>query len=73
MLAKIFKSLLKKLRNLVLGDYRSKRLSNIIVDGENMYMVDWDNVGIYPTVQIYEKLKSDLQSAFGDLFDPSSI
>lgn len=32
MLAKIFKSLLKKLRNLVLGDYRSKRLSNIIVD-----------------------------------------
>lgn len=48
-------------------------LSNIIVDGENMYMVDWDNVGIYPTAQIYEKLKSDLQSAFGDLFDPSSI
>ena len=48
-------------------------LSNIIVDGNTMRMVDWDNVGIYDTEQVYEKLRSDLHSAFGDLFDPTSI
>ena len=32
MLIKIFKFFLKRLRNLVLGDYRSIRLSNIIVE-----------------------------------------
>jgi hypothetical protein len=48
-------------------------LSNILIDGENMFMVDWDNIGIYPIEQCYEKLRNDLTSAFGDKFDPSSI
>lgn len=48
-------------------------LSNIIIDGNTMRMVDWDNVGIYDTKTIYTKLKADLQSAFGELFDPASI
>jgi len=48
-------------------------LSNIIVDGDVMHMVDWDNVGIYDKETIHTKLKADLQSAFGELFDPSSI
>jgi hypothetical protein len=48
-------------------------LSNIIIDGNTMRMVDWDNVGIYDTKSIHTKLKADLQSAFGELFDPTSI
>jgi RIO-like serine/threonine protein kinase len=48
-------------------------LSNIIIDGDNMYMVDWDNVGIYNPKEVLTKLKSDLKSAFGDKFDTASI
>jgi RIO-like serine/threonine protein kinase len=44
-------------------------LSNILIDGDNMRMVDWDNVDIYPPEMILEKLDSDLQSAFGDKFE----
>jgi hypothetical protein len=43
-------------------------LSNIIIDGDKMSMVDWDNVGIYPTSDVELKLKNDLVSAFGDLY-----
>ena len=43
-------------------------LSNIIINGETMTMVDWDNLGSYPVDQVYKKLQSDLKSAFGDLY-----
>ena len=48
-------------------------LSNIMIDGDKMYMVDWDNVGLYNEEQIMTKLHSDLTSAFGDKFDPASL
>jgi len=44
-------------------------LSNIMIDGDNTYLVDWDNVGLYNPKQIQEKLESDLRSAFGEKFD----
>jgi hypothetical protein len=31
--------------------------------------VDWDNVGVYQPSDVFEKLHSDLKSAFGDRFD----
>lgn len=43
-------------------------LSNIIVDGDNMQLCDWDNLGIYPQDQIQTKLVNDLTSAFGKKF-----
>ena len=48
-------------------------LSNILIDGENMYMIDWDNVGLYNEKQIIDKLHADLTSAFGDKFDPAIL
>ena len=48
-------------------------LSNILIDGDAMHIIDWDNVGIYSPTEILEKLHSDLKSAFGDKFDPPSI
>lgn len=48
-------------------------LSNIIIDGDHMYLVDWDNVDIYDKEEIQKKLISDLTSAFGEKFDPTSI
>jgi len=44
-------------------------LSNIIIDGDNMEMVDWDNVGVYQPTVVIDKLHSDLRSAFGKRFD----
>lgn len=40
-------------------------LSNILIDGDNMYMIDWDNVGMFSRRQIVNKLNRDLKSAFG--------
>ena len=48
-------------------------LSNIIIDGDNIKMCDWDNLNLWPKSDIKKKLHSDLKSAFGDKFDPSSI
>lgn len=48
-------------------------LSNIIIDGDDLYMIDWDNVGLYTQEEIMNKLYSDLKSAFGGKFDPASI
>jgi len=48
-------------------------LSNIIVNGDEMFLIDWDNVGIYSYEDVQKKLLSDLKSAFGDKFDPTSI
>src|SRR6056300_237271 len=44
-------------------------LSNIIIDGDNIEMVDWDNIGVYQPNVVLDKLHSDLRSAFGDKFD----
>jgi hypothetical protein len=38
-----------------------------------MYMIDWDNVGLYNEKQIIDKLHADLTSAFGDKFDPAIL
>jgi len=43
-------------------------LSNMIIDGDKITMVDWDNLGSYPIDEVYVKLNSDLKSAFGDLY-----
>jgi RIO-like serine/threonine protein kinase len=43
-------------------------LSNIIIDGDNMQMCDWDNVSIRTQEEALEKLHSDLESAFGNKF-----
>lgn len=48
-------------------------LSNILVDGANMQMCDWDNLNLWPKDAIKKKLHNDLKSAFGDKFDPTSI
>ncbi len=43
-------------------------LSNIIIKEDSMFMVNWDNVGIYPKEEIYKKLHNDLKSAFGEKY-----
>lgn len=43
-------------------------LSNMFVDGDDILLCDWDNVGVYDEVEIIEKLKKDLLSAFGNRF-----
>ena len=51
-------------------------LSNIVINDNNMTMIDWDNVGIYPKVDAYDKLHKDLYSQFGERFkkyDTTSI
>jgi hypothetical protein len=48
-------------------------LSNILIDGDQIDMCDWDNLGKYPQEEVLEKMRSDLKSAFGDKFDPTSI
>ncbi len=51
-------------------------LSNIVINDNNITMIDWDNVGIYPKVEAYDKLYSDLYSQFGERFkkyDTTSI
>ena len=44
-------------------------LSNIIVNDNKLYLVDWDNVAIAEPEDIYAKIYSDLKSAFGDAYD----
>lgn len=48
-------------------------LSNMLIKDESITLIDWDNVGIYPKDEVMAKLKNDLQSAFGEKFDSSSI
>lgn len=47
-------------------------LSNIIIS-DSIQLCDWDNIGIYPENEVWEKMRKDLKSAFGDKFDPASI
>lgn len=44
-------------------------LSNIIVDGENIQMCDWDNFNIWSPTDVVIKMDKDLRSAFGPLYD----
>lgn len=44
-------------------------LSNILIDGDNIYMCDWDNVGKHSINDVNEKMYADLESAFGTLFE----
>ena len=43
-------------------------LSNMIIEDDRIVMIDWDNIGIYPKDEVLKKLKSDLISAFGELY-----
>jgi RIO-like serine/threonine protein kinase len=43
-------------------------LSNMIIDGDNITMIDWDNLGQYSEEAIQTKLNFDLKSAFGKLY-----
>lgn len=43
-------------------------LSNILINDNNYYICDWDNIGIYSEYDINNKIYSDLHSAFGDRF-----
>jgi hypothetical protein len=43
-------------------------LSNMIINGDTITMVDWDNLGQYPEEEMRVKLNSDLKSAFGELY-----
>jgi RIO-like serine/threonine protein kinase len=53
-------------------------LSNIIINGDSISMVDWDNIGRYQLDEIFKKLDSDLESAFGKryrqvIYDPTIV
>lgn len=43
-------------------------LSNIIINGDEIGICDWDNIGVYPEEEVMKKLQSDMLSAFGDKF-----
>jgi len=43
-------------------------LSNIIINGSDIVMCDWDNLGIYANKEINDKLHDDLFSSFGEKF-----
>jgi hypothetical protein len=44
-------------------------LSNMIVNEDEIFLCDWDNLGVYPLDDVYKKLESDLMSAFGERFE----
>jgi aminoglycoside phosphotransferase len=44
-------------------------LSNIIIDGDQIQMCDWDNLNVYPKEVVITKMHNDLKSAFGEKFN----
>ena len=44
-------------------------LSNMLIDGDNITLIDWDNLGVYDAKDVLEKLNTDLRSSFGPKFD----
>ena len=48
-------------------------LNNIIVNGDNINLVDWDQCGIYQEGQILDKITADLRKAFGDKYNPDLL
>lgn len=71
------KEFVKKIHDYVNEQYKSTKpyahgdwvLSNIIINDEGMHMIDWDNLGKHPSFFVNRKIKSDLKSAFGDLYN----
>ena len=39
-------------------------LSNMIINGDDISLVDWDNCRIYPEGQVFDKMESDLKKPF---------
>ena len=48
-------------------------LNNIIINGNDIHLVDWDNFDEYPEGQILDKMESDLKKAFGDQYKPEYL
>jgi thiamine kinase-like enzyme len=65
---KIYKFCLKNIEETKPFAHGDWTLSNMIIDGENIVLIDWDNVGIYPKSTIMRKLRSDMIATFGDRF-----
>jgi RIO-like serine/threonine protein kinase len=65
---KIYAFCLDQIRNTKPWYHGDWSLSNIMINGNTMTMVDWDNLGQYPDDEVYNKLNNDLKSAFGDLY-----
>lgn len=59
---KFCKDSIQKTFPYVHGDWS---LSNIIVNGDDLTLCDWDNLGIYPAEEVEQKLVKDLTDAFG--------
>lgn len=64
----IYKSCLKQIESTKPWYHGDWALSNIFIDKNNIYMIDWDNLDQYPENEVYSKLNKDMKSAFGDLF-----
>lgn len=43
-------------------------LSNIIIDGDKITLIDWDNCRIYPEGQVLDKMEADLKKGFGEKY-----
>jgi RIO-like serine/threonine protein kinase len=43
-------------------------LSNILINGDNIKLCDWDNLEVYPADEVKTKLFADLTDAFGKEF-----
>lgn len=65
---KVYEFCLEQIKNTLPYAHGDWVLSNIIVNQDTMFMVDWDNVGTYPEDEIYKKLHHDLKSAFGEKY-----
>lgn len=66
---KIYKFCLENIKETAPYVHGDWVLSNILVDGDKMFMCDWDNLGKYPKEVVMKKLHKDLKSAFGERFD----
>ena len=44
-------------------------LSNMIVEGDNITLVDWDHCREYPEGQVLDKMESDLKKGFGEKYN----
>ena len=71
------KEFVKRIRNYVNEQYNSTKpyahgdwvLSNIIINDNELHMIDWDNLGKHPNFFVKRKIKRDLKSAFGELYE----
>jgi len=68
----IYKSCLNQIKSTSPWYHGDWALSNIIINDNKIYMIDWDNLDRYTEEEVYIKLNNDLKSAFGDLFQITS-